>query len=118
MFTKDEILAQLREGADANDIAQKMADEINAAIAAYSEEQTKASAKRQEAEAVVAAILQFLEHYYNVKREEGDVKKVTDLLIDACNSTRETIKEIEKWSKNKNMLTDDEILQKWIDKFN
>ena len=46
MFTKDEILAQLREGTDAADIAQKMADEINAALDQYKAEQE--AAKRDE----------------------------------------------------------------------
>lgn len=112
MFTKEEILAQLRDGTDASAIAQKMADEINAAIAEYSEEQNKASQKRAEAEAVVAALLDFLEKYYGVKRTDDDLKNVTDLVIGACDSTLEMLNTIEKAAKN--APTDDDVIKAWL----
>ena len=112
MFTKEEILAQLRDGADASAIAQKMADEINAAIAEYSEEQNKASQKRAEAESVVDALLNFLEKHYGVKRTEDDLKNVTDLVIGACDSTLEMLNTIEKAAKN--APTDDDVIKAWL----
>ena len=48
MFSKEEILAQLRNGADASDIAQKMADTINEAVREYDAEAEKAKARDAE----------------------------------------------------------------------
>ena len=102
MFTKDEILAQLREGTDAADIAQKMADEINAALDQYKTEQEAAKrgeARRKDARQIVALMAEFFGKYANGdEMSDEDIDKATDAmleLIDNMNELQEALKGLE-----------------------
>ena len=71
MFDYSTIMSRLRNGEDAGDIAQEMADLLNGAIDAKREEDEKAKAeaakansKLTEANAVAAAILAFAKKWY------------------------------------------------------
>lgn len=50
MFSREDILKQLRDGADPQDIATAMADAINGAIKDYEDEQARAQADTRNAE--------------------------------------------------------------------
>lgn len=97
MFSKDEILKQLRAGADAQDIAQKMADEINAAVKTYDEEQeaikqaeAKAKAfeneKREDARKLIDAMADFFIKYFGEEGEdlmpEEDREEAVDAILE------------------------------------
>lgn len=97
MFSKDEILKQLRAGADAQDIAQKMADEINAAVKTYDEEQeavkqaeAKAKAleneKRKDARKLIDAMAEFFTKYFGEEGEdlmpEEDREEAVDAILE------------------------------------
>lgn len=102
MFTKDEILAQLREGTDAADIAQKMADEINAALDQYKAEQEAAKrdeTRRKDARQIVALMSEFFSKYTDGdEMSDGDIDKATDAmleLIDNMSELQEAVKGLE-----------------------
>jgi hypothetical protein len=102
MFTKDEILAQLREGTDAADIAQKMADEINAALDQYKTEQEAAKrgeARRKDAREIVALMSKFFSNYTDGdEMSDDDIDKATDAMlemIDNMHELQEAIKGLE-----------------------
>ena len=91
MFSKEDILAQLRKGVDASNIAQNMADEINAALQEFEEEQSKA-AKEKEKREDAGRVLDALQVYYTKyvsddgplsakEREEG-----INLIIELCDN--------------------------------
>jgi methylase of polypeptide subunit release factors len=97
MFSKDEILKQLRAGADAQDIAQKMADEINAAVKTYDEEQeaikqaeAKAKAleneKRKDARDLIDNMADFFTKYFGEDGEdllpEEDREEAVDAILE------------------------------------
>lgn len=102
MFTKDEILAQLREGTDAADIAQKMADEINAALDQYKAEQEAAKrdeTRRADAREIVALMSEFFGKYTDGEEmSDEDIDKATDAmleLIDNMHELQEAMKGLE-----------------------
>lgn len=102
MFTKDEILAQLREGTDAADIAQKMADEINAALDQYKAEQEAAKrdeTRRADAREIVALMSEFFGKYTDGEEmSDEDIDKATDAmleLIDNMHELQEAVKGLE-----------------------
>lgn len=102
MFTKDEILAQLREGTDASDIAQKMADEINAALDQYKAEQEAAKrgeTRRKDAREIVALMSEFFGKYTDGdEMSDDDIDKATDAmleLIDNMHELQEALKGLE-----------------------
>lgn len=127
MFSKNEILEQLRNGADASDIAQKMADEINAAVHDYEAEKEAAqrmSAKRSDARALVDAMADFFGKYFDDgEMTEDEREQATDAMIELTNSLRELedslkgIKlEIKKADRKPNgpKELDDEIIRNFL----
>lgn len=71
MFSKEDILKQLRGGTAPEDIANAMAKEINTALTEYNEEVKKAEATKKEREEdayyVVDAISDFFTKYFNMQ---------------------------------------------------
>lgn len=76
MFTSDDILARLKAGESAQDIAQNLADSLNTAIKAYEEDKrreeaeqlaaTKKEAEKQaEMESITRQLNEFFRKYYD-----------------------------------------------------
>lgn len=94
MYSKNDILEQLRKGANASDIAQKMADEINAAVREYDEEQEAKKAavaaekakseKREAAKALIIHLNDFIGDYLDdtATMSPEEVDEATDALIE------------------------------------
>lgn len=134
MFTKDEILAQLREGTDAADIAQKMADEINAALDQYKAEQEAAKrgeTRRKDAREIVALMSEFFGKYTDGdEMSDEDIDKATDAmleLIDNMNELKDALKGLEEFApaterqpsgtpqvKVRKVSTDDDALRAFL----
>ena len=93
MFSKEEILAQLRQGADASDIAEKMADEINAAVHEYEAEQEKAklsSVRREDARKVIEGLSEFFSKYMDEdEMGDEDIDKATDAMLELIDNMRD-----------------------------
>lgn len=93
MFSKEEILAQLRAGTDASDIAQKMADEINAAVHDYEAEQERAkrdSMRREDARNMICAMADFFaKHMDEEPMDEADIDSATDAVMELVDSLKE-----------------------------
>lgn len=94
MFTKDEILAQLRDGVDASDIAQKMADNINAALDEYKAEQEAAKRVetcRDDAREMVKAMNAFFSKYAD---EEGMDDEAIENAVDGIMELMDSLDEL------------------------
>ncbi len=94
MFTKDEILAQLRDGVDASDIAQKMADNINAALDEYKAEQEAAKrveTRRDDAREMVKAMNAFFSKYAD---EEGMDDEAIENAVDGIMELMDSLDEL------------------------
>lgn len=93
MFSKDEILARLRDGADASDIAQQMADNINAALDEYKAEQDAAKrdeVRRNDARAMVKLMGEFFSKYMGEDElADEDVEKSVDAVLELVDSMHE-----------------------------
>ena len=94
MFSKEEILGQLREGASAAEIAQKMSDEINAAMEEYETEQKaqkKADqAKRAEARHIVSLMADYFAKYVGERKmNEKEIDEATDAIIELIDYTKD-----------------------------
>ena len=100
MFSKNEILAQLRDGADASDIAQKMADELNAAIQEYEKQQANAkrlSARRSAARDMVDVMSKFFSTYVDQEEfSEEDLEQATDAVLELIDSVDELKSHLDK----------------------
>lgn len=93
MFSKNEILEQLRNGADASDIAQKMADEINAAVQEYETEQKAAERKiatRADARNMVETMAKFFATYIGEdEMNDAEIDEATDAVMELMDSLQE-----------------------------
>ena len=93
MFSKNDILEQLRNGADASDIAQKMADEINAAVRDYEAEQEAAKRKtavREDARNMVKTMSKFFSaHMGEDEMNDSEIDEATDAVMELMDSLRE-----------------------------
>lgn len=93
MFSKNEILEQLRNGADASDIAQKMADEINAAVRDYEAEREAAERKtavREDARNMVKTMSKFFSaHMGEDEMNDAEIDEATDAVMELMDSLRE-----------------------------
>ena len=100
MFSKDEILAQLRDGVDASDIAQKMADNINAALDEYKAEQEAAKrveTRRDDAREMVKAMNTFFSKYADEKgMDEKEIENAVDGIMELMDSLDELRSALEK----------------------
>lgn len=100
MFSKDEILAQLRDGVDASDIAQKMADNINAALDEYKAEQEAAKrveTRRDDAREMVKAMNAFFSKYADEKgMDEKEIENAVDGIMELMDSLDELRSALEK----------------------
>ena len=100
MFSKDEILAQLRDGVDASDIAQKMADNINAALDEYKAEQEAAKrdeTRRGDAREMVKAMNAFFSKYSDeAGMSEEDIERAVDGVMELMDSLDELRTALEK----------------------
>lgn len=119
MFTKDEILTQLRNGAEATDIAQKMADNINAAIQEYEREKAVNDTKRKDARDLIDTLADFFQKYFDEETlSENDREDATDellKLVDNMKVLASTIKEAAARSDAaRNKSTDDDLLSRWV----
>ena len=91
MFSREDILKQLRDGADPQTIATAMAEAINGAIGDYEKEKAEAEAqakiaagtKRRDARALVDAMADFFGKYFEGEEmDEDDREKATDAIIE------------------------------------
>lgn len=126
MFSKDEILAQLRDGVDASDIAQKMADNINAALNEYKAEQEAAKrdeTRRDDAREMVKAMNAFFSKYtddagMDDKAIESTVDAVMELMdsLDELRTAlkKETAPAPERKPSGTKAKTDDEALKAFL----
>ena len=103
MFSKNEILEQLRNGADASDIAQKMADEINAAVQEYETEQKAAARKtatRADARNMVETMAKFFAaHMDEDEMSDAEIDEATDAVMELMDS----LQELKESLKNSNI---------------
>ena len=91
MYSKDDILAKLRKGADASIIAQEMADNINAALQEYQEEQKAEAAKkvkREDARKVIDAMSEFFGKYFGEVMPEAEREQAVDAMIELTDHMR------------------------------
>lgn len=99
MFSKNEILEQLRNGADASDIAQKMADEINAAVQEYETEQKAAERKtatRADARNMVETMAKFFAtHMGEDEMNDAEIDEATDAVMELMDSLQELKKSLD-----------------------
>lgn len=92
MYSKDDILAKLRKGADASVIAQEMADNINAALQEYQEEQKAEEIKkikRQDARKVIDAMSEFFGKYFGEVMPEAEREQAVDAMIELTDHIRD-----------------------------
>ena len=90
MFSREDILKQLRDGADPQEIATAMADAINGAIGDYEKEQAEekakaeiaSSKKRKDARKLVDAMADFFEEYFEDTMDEEDRDKAAEAIIE------------------------------------
>lgn len=86
MFSRNEILARLREGVDAQTIGNEMADELNAAVAAYNKEKAEAGQKRTKARTAVDALIDLFDLFYPNDEVISDKERdqLTDAILDVA----------------------------------
>ena len=100
MFSKDDILKQLRAGANAQDIAQDMADNINAAIQEFEEEKKATEAvkvKRADARAVIDVLADFFGKYFdNGSMNEAERDQAVDAMIELTDHMRNLEKQLKQ----------------------
>lgn len=93
MFSKNEILARLREGVDAQTIGNEMADELNAAVAAYNKEKAAANQQRAKARTAVDALIDLFDLFYpseeEISNEERD--QLADAILDVATPRKEKL---------------------------
>lgn len=93
MFSKNEILTQLRSGANASDIAQKMADEINAAVEEFEAEKEQAkrsAAYRTDARNMVETMAKFFTtHMGEEELTSKEIDEATDAVMELIDSFKE-----------------------------
>lgn len=87
MFSREDILKQLRDGADPQEIATAMADAINGALGDYQKEQDEAAyaekEKRKDARKVVDAMSDFFTKYFGEDPiDEDALEAATDAMIE------------------------------------
>lgn len=103
MFSKDEILARLREGVDVQVIGDAMADELNAAVAAYNKEKAAASQKKAKARSAVDALIDLFDLFYpsdeEISNEERD--QLASAILDVATPREEK-------------LTDDDVIKAFL----
>ena len=112
MFSREDILAQLRNGADASDIAQKMADAINGALSDFEAEKEKAK-KAKEAEAkrekemradankVIDVMTDFYNKYFGeITFDKEEKEELINTMIDMAKEAIKEIEHIQKMTKN------------------
>lgn len=105
MFSREDILEQLRKGADASDIAQKMADAINGALSDFEAEKEKAkeaeAKKEKEMRTDAGKIVDLMTGFYNKYFGEIELnKEEREALVDAVlGISRDAMKEIERINK-------------------
>lgn len=101
MFTKNDILARLKAGESAQDIAQNLADSLNDAIKAYEDEKRKAEeaelakAKREaEKQAAMEDITKRLNDFFCKYYDDASLSD-----LDVSRFSREIIKMMDKASE-------------------
>ena len=112
MFSREDILTQLRNGADASDIAQKMADAINGALSDFEAEKEKAK-KAKEAEAkrekemradankVIDVMTDFYNKYFGeITFDKEEKEELINTMIDMAKEAIKEIEHIQKMTKN------------------
>lgn len=80
MFSKENILKRLRAGDSAETIAQEMADNINAALTEYHEEQEAAASNRKAARTAVDALCDYFERIFKDKISDENREHLTNVL--------------------------------------
>ena len=119
MFTKDEILTRLRNGTEATDIAQEMADNINAAIQEYEKEKAANNTRRRDARDLIDALADFFQKYFDEETlSESDREDATDellKLVDNMKVLTNTINNAVSRSETaRSKGTDDDLLSRWV----
>ena len=126
MYTKEDILKQLRNGADAADIAKQMADNINAAIQEYDKEQEAAkhteAEKRKDAGKVVDALNDYFIKYFGEEGVTGEgrekaidaIIQLTDYMVELEDQMDAIVKKIASKSEDKSTRSDADILRDFL----
>ncbi len=97
MFSKEDILKQLRGGADPQEIADAMAEAINGAISDFEEEKKKnsrATEKKADARKIVDEFDKFCNKWSGFNRPMGEEEKdlLANMLIDLFDETKKEAK--------------------------
>ncbi len=109
MFSREDILEQLRKGADASDIAQKMADAINGALSDFEAEKNKAkeaeAKKEKEMRIDAGKIVDVLTGFYNkyfgeIELDKEEREDLVDAVIGMSRDAMKEIEHIQKVTKN------------------
>lgn len=136
MFSKEDILKRLRAGEDAGNIANEMANAINAAMSEYRTEQEEQTKKAQflkqrekDARAAVDSVADFIERYIPTEQKVSeadraqmakDLPDMIDQLIDVFTdltkavNTAEAANKKNKQKEVKNERSDTEIILDWL----
>lgn len=80
MFSKNEILEELRRGVSPQDIGDRMAAELNAAVRDYNDEKAAAATNRKKARTAVDALVDYFEHVFKENVDEQERERLTDVL--------------------------------------
>lgn len=97
MFSREDILKQLRGGANPQEIADAMAEAINGAISDFEEEKQKnsrAAEKKADARKIVDEFDQFCNKWGGFTRAMGEEEKnvLADMLIELFDETKKEAK--------------------------
>ena len=128
MFSKEDILKQLRGGADPQEIADAMAEAINGAINDFEEEKKKnsrAAERKADARKIVDEFDQFCNKWTDLKHSMGEEEKdlLADMLIDLFNEAKKEDKFLNSYFKPFSSSSgqapaeheiDDETLQRFL----
>lgn len=124
MFSREDILAQLRNGADASDIAQKMADAINGALSDFEAEKNKAkeeeAKKEKEMRVDAGKIVDVLTGFYNkyfgeIELDKDEREDLVDAVIGMSKDAMKEIERIQKMTKDMKKIFSAPSAEKEID---
>ncbi len=137
MFTKDDILARLIAGEDAQNIAQEAADAINAAIEEHreieraqrekAELERKKSAKKEDAKAAIKAFVDFYNSWYDDGSDMSDdeLNSAADMVLslfddidvkETNDGHRHSVKVTMKGGDRGKSRSDDDIISNFLSK--
>lgn len=118
MFSKDDILKQLREGIPAETIAEAMSKEINNALAAYTEEQRAADARtktlKTKARVIADAIADFFNEFDGTKLSEKEREDLAQTFL----TVAEKLSDLEQALVKADIPKEDEdVIKAFLDTF-